>query len=161
MASIPITERALLIRTNFDNESAWQSVTSSVSRPSQEMLGAIDILKMANAHLDDSEDLDLSSLSVEMLNDAQYRGMNTEQLLDCLPADYPHAYLFVFDEHSAYDSEQSLLVVDLFHQRGRTFRTIPEEIQSIDSNLSIANMDWEDFSSTCDDQGVFRGFPYA
>lgn len=122
-------------------------------------MGAIDFLKMANAHLDESGDMEMPSLSVEILDDVQFSGMNIEQLFECLPAEYPHSYLFAFDDLSASDTDSSLLVVDLFHQRGRTFRTIPAEVQSIDSNLSIANMDWEDFSSSCDNDGVFRGFP--
>jgi hypothetical protein len=49
------------------------------------------------------------------------------------------------------------LVVDLTHEPPRTFRTIPEQVFGIDSNLSIANADWEDFAKLVDDDGVFRG----
>jgi hypothetical protein len=31
-------------------------------------------------------------------------------------------------------------------------------IQSIQNNLSIANMDFEEFANSVDDDGVFRGF---
>lgn len=41
---------------------------------------------------------------------------------------------------------------------GRTFRALPSEVNGIESNLSIANMDWEDFAESVDDDGVFRGF---
>jgi hypothetical protein len=42
---------------------------------------------------------------------------------------------------------------------GREFRTIPSKIQGIENNLSIANMDFEEFANTVDERGVFRGFP--
>ena len=38
------------------------------------------------------------------------------------------------------------------------FRRIPSELWSIDNNLNIANMDWENFAATVDEGGVFRGF---
>jgi hypothetical protein len=28
----------------------------------------------------------------------------------------------------------------------------------VENNLSLANMDWEDFAATVDEDGVFRGF---
>jgi hypothetical protein len=41
---------------------------------------------------------------------------------------------------------------------GREFRAIPTAVQSIENNLSIANMDFEDFAEAVDEDGVFRGF---
>jgi hypothetical protein len=37
-------------------------------------------------------------------------------------------------------------------------RTIPSEMWGIENNLSISNMDFEDFSNVVDEDGVFRGF---
>jgi hypothetical protein len=37
--------------------------------------------------------------------------------------------------------------------------TIPSEIQSIENNLSLANMDFEEFAESADKDGIFRGFP--
>jgi hypothetical protein len=50
------------------------------------------------------------------------------------------------------------LVVDLFEEPGRTFRAVPSAIQSIENNLSIANMDFWEFADNVDAAGVFRGF---
>jgi hypothetical protein len=36
---------------------------------------------------------------------------------------------------------------------------LPSQIQAIENNLSIANMDFEDFADSVDADGVFRGFP--
>jgi uncharacterized protein DUF6924 len=54
--------------------------------------------------------------------------------------------------------EPSLLVVDLFEEPGRTFRAVPSAIQSIENNLSIANMDFWEFADNVDADGVFRDF---
>ena len=51
-----------------------------------------------------------------------------------------------------------ILVVDLRRERGRGFRAIPSTIQSIENNLSIANMDFFEFANAVDEDGVFRGF---
>ncbi|MBB1512749.1 hypothetical protein H5399_09050 [Tessaracoccus sp. MC1627] len=40
---------------------------------------------------------------------------------------------------------------------GRTFRAIPQEIEPITANLSIANMDFSDFADYADADGIFRG----
>lgn len=112
---------------------------------------------MANAHLEDANDANIPSLTVQTLDDATYSGWTVEKLLDRVPPNYPHTYVFVFDATSASDADHALIVVDLFHQPGRTFRTLPSEVQMIDSNLSIANCDWEDFADHVDDDGVYRG----
>jgi hypothetical protein len=57
--------------------------------------------------------------------------------------------------------EHPILVVDLFDEPGRTFRVVPSEMWSVENNLSIANMGFEDFVGAVDRDGVFRGFPEA
>jgi hypothetical protein len=65
-----------------------------------------------------------------------------------------------FSDQAAWDAEEHLLlVIDLFGEKGREFRAEPSRIQSIENNLSIANMDFSDFAESCDPEGVFRGFP--
>ncbi|MFN5185355.1 MAG: DUF6924 domain-containing protein [Planctomycetota bacterium] len=36
---------------------------------------------------------------------------------------------------------------------------IPTTIQSIENNLSIGNMDFQDFANNTDSEGIFRVFP--
>jgi hypothetical protein len=43
-------------------------------------------------------------------------------------------------------------------QVGRTFRSIPSEVEPIVANLSIANMDFGEFADSADPDGIFRGF---
>lgn len=55
-------------------------------------------------------------------------------------------------------SQHPLLVIDLYEEPGRFFRAVPSTIQAIQNNLSIANMDFEDFSKHVDSSGILRGF---
>jgi Domain of unknown function (DUF6924) len=43
-------------------------------------------------------------------------------------------------------------------QRGRSFRTIPSAVQSIENNVSFGNMDFSEFASAVDKDGVFVAF---
>jgi hypothetical protein len=49
--------------------------------------------------------------------------------------------------------------VDLYTEPECEFRAIPSQIQGIENNLSIANMDFAEFTDSVDEDGVFRGFP--
>ena len=55
--------------------------------------------------------------------------------------------------------DHPLLIVDLFEGSGREFRARPSQIQTIENNLSIANMDFQEFAEAVDQSGIFRGFP--
>ena len=43
-------------------------------------------------------------------------------------------------------------------QYGATFRVVPSEMWSVQNNLTISNMDWEEFTDNVDTDGIFRGF---
>lgn len=65
----------------------------------------------------------------------------------------------VGDEQTMRDGTISFLDVDEFGEEvGRTFRAIPQEIEPITANLSLANMDFSDFADNTDADGIFRGF---
>ncbi|HEV2456541.1 MAG TPA: hypothetical protein VGY98_19925, partial [Verrucomicrobiae bacterium] len=68
------------------------------------------------------------------------------------------AVLIVVDQAAIHDPEHPVLIVDLLTERGRTFRALPSCVFEIESNLSIGNMDWEEFVNGVDDTGVYRGF---
>jgi hypothetical protein len=54
--------------------------------------------------------------------------------------------------------EFAVLVVNLRNNPHPPFRALPAEIQSIENNLSIANMDYQEFAQNVDSDGIFRGF---
>ena len=67
--------------------------------------------------------------------------------------------VYVADHLSMNAEERSLLVVDRHDVPGRSFRCVLPELWGVENNLRIANMDFEDFADSVDDDGVFRGFP--
>ncbi|GAA4579965.1 hypothetical protein GCM10023176_58710 [Micromonospora coerulea] len=38
------------------------------------------------------------------------------------------------------------------------FRALPQQVQAIQNNLSLANMDYIEFATSAGAEGVFRGF---
>ncbi len=57
--------------------------------------------------------------------------------------------------------DQTVLFVDfneLNGQVGRTFRSIPSEVEPIVANLSLANMDFAEFADNTNPDGIFCGF---
>ena len=138
MPSIPHTENAAVIRTDFTDDSAWQLVCDAIVNPIGEFLPNVDFI-----------------------SDLAFSGLDTEALLSLVPKNYQHSFLFVVDHEALTHPEHPVLVVDLYAERGRTFRVIPSEMWSIENNLSIANMDFEEFADAADADGIFRGFPHS
>jgi hypothetical protein len=72
---------------------------------------------------------------------------------------YSHPFIIVVDRTAISSPEFPLLIIDLYDGPGREFRAVPSQIQSIQNNLSLANMDFEEFGESVDEDGVFHGFP--
>jgi hypothetical protein len=132
-------ENPAVIRTDFDNQEAWDTICGLIRAPVH------DGDNTFYAHVD-------------LVEDVQYRNQPVGELLRVLPHDYKHSFLFVVDRDTLSRTDFPLLVVDLLELRGRTFRTIPAQVQGIENNLSIANMGFEEFAEAVDQDGVFRGF---
>jgi hypothetical protein len=140
MALLRNTTDPVVIRTDFDNQQAWETICRLIRTP---------------VHVDSH----VFNAYVEFYEDITYRNLTTEDVLENVPRDYKHTFLFVIDEVTVSNPDFPVLVVNLSAPRGRSFRAIPSEIQGIENNLSIANMDFEDFAEAVDEDGVFRGFP--
>jgi hypothetical protein len=133
------TENPAVIRTDFDNQEAWETICRLIRAP---------------VHEGDNT----FYAYVDFFENVQYRDQPVAELLRAVPHDYKHSFLFVVDRESVSRTDFPLLVVNLFESRGRTFRTVPATVQSIENNLSIANMGFEEFAEAVDRDGVFRGF---
>ncbi|MBO3741836.1 DUF6924 domain-containing protein, partial [Actinoplanes flavus] len=92
------------------------------------------------------------------------------QLVEMVPAGVDHAVAFLVDAKTLTHPDRPILVVNLYDyvegledqgkgpQRGATFRVVPSEMWSVQNNLTISNMDWEEFAENVDGDGIFRGF---
>lgn len=112
---------------------------------------------------------------VKYIDDEAYRDQKPFDLVRTLPDGYPGKFCFIVDRRSMESSEHPVLVVGFYPSDGKsfdrlprdtpendiaTFHALPSQITGIENNLSIANMDFEEFADNVDDDGVFRGFPH-
>ena len=125
-----------MLRTDFSDEACWRSVRAEVL----------------------AETVDGFRAYVDVIEDPAFDGLGTDQVLAAVGDDYRWGYLVVGDRLTMTEAEHPFLVLDLLHERGRSFRALPGEIQSIENNLSIANMDFSEFADSASPDGVFRGF---
>jgi hypothetical protein len=130
----------LVVRTDFENQRAWEEICQAIRPP-----------------VHDGEYTFYAN--VEFAEDLRYRDFNVQQLLAIVPHDYDHSFVVIVDSTSVASRDFAVLVVSLREDRGRCFRAIPSGVQSIENNLSIANMDFREFAECVDQEGVFRGFP--
>ncbi len=138
---------ALLVRTDFTDQPAWDRLIEGVRTPSPE-----DFLA-----------------TVEVVDDAGHRDLTPSGLRALFPerVDGPHLF-FVADHRAVTAPGHPLLVVALPYRTPGfeflndvprpAFRVAVAALWSVENNLSLANLDWSDFTRYRDDDGVFRGF---
>jgi hypothetical protein len=136
MTNIPDTENSLVLRTDFSDDAAWESLCTAIEQPVGEFRAYVDFL-----------------------NDPQYEGVTVEQLRSLIHRGSNHTFIFLVDRIALTHADHPILVVDLWDEPGRTFRVIPSQMWGVENNLSIANMDFMEFADAVDDDGVFREFP--
>lgn len=135
---IPETTDALVLRTDFSDAAAWKSVCAAIRNPVTQFLA-----------------------TVEFVSDPAFDGIPEDQLPSLIAEASNRTFMFVVDRTTLSQPEHPILVMDLYTEPGRTFRVIPSEMWSIENNLSIANMDFDEFAESADEDGVFRGFPQS
>lgn len=156
MKALPQSDQTLLIRTDFSNEEVWDKVRSAALVPGPDFQGAMGLISEVREAV--GEPLDEIETNLHIVDDRDYAGATVEQLLEALDDSAHQAILIVADQTAIRDAEHPVLIVDLFTERGRAFRALPSCVFEIESNLSIGNMDWEEFVNGVDDNGVYRGF---
>ncbi|HTM14642.1 MAG TPA: hypothetical protein VL127_17085 [Bryobacteraceae bacterium] len=140
MKQLPTTPDPLVVRTCFESQESWETVCALIRAPQYFTSDPF----YANVYL---------------LDDIEFENLATDALLARVPGNYPHSFLLVVDRITITSPEFPVLVIDLYADRGRSFRAIPPQIQGIENNLSIANMDFFEFADNVDPDGIFRGFP--
>ncbi|RDI68095.1 DUF6924 domain-containing protein [Nocardia pseudobrasiliensis] len=142
---LPETPAVPVVRTDFSDQAAWERVKAGIGWVTPDEFKA----------------------DVTFVDDPTFEGVPVADLLERLPKGGGHALLLVVDETTIRSPEYPVLVVDLGSEpdpeddwpgepAGRSFRALPHTIQEIENNLSIANMDWEEFADDVDDDGVRR-----
>jgi len=137
MMRLPESNQALVVRVDFSDDAAWNTICATIREPVDGFFAYVDFV-----------------------NDPAFDGLTLDQLVE-LGRDVSKSFIIVADATTMTDPERSLLIVDVFEEPGRMFRAVPEQIQGIENNLSITNMDFREFAENVDADGVFRGFPDA
>ena len=95
--------------------------------------------------------------NLTFLSDRAVAGLGPEEVT-ALPREGYHGFVFLADRVTVTDPDMPLVAVDLRREPGRWFRVVPTAMSSVENNLSLANMDFDEFADSVDTDGVFRGF---
>ena len=129
------TPDAYIIRTDFSNEEGWTRICDEIR-----------------------ESLNDLETNVCFVEDRQFDKASIGDLLPVLQGNPFYSFAMVIDYDSIASAEFTVMVVDLFEEPGRIFRVTPAAMPSVQANLWLANMDFEDYAGSVDPDGVFRGF---
>lgn len=150
----PTKQDPSVIRTDFSSDEKWTHVCDLIAAPQKD--AGTDFYAY-----------------VWYVNEEKYRDKKPCDLVHSLPSSYPEFFCFVVDRECIENSEHPVLVIGFYPSDNKsydrpprdtppkdiaTFRALPSQIQGIQNNLSIGNMDFEEFKDSADDDGVFRGF---
>lgn len=137
MKPLPPTPDAIVLRTDFSDDAAWRAVCEAIVAPSP-----------ADGFL----------ANVTFVEDRTFEGAAPDELVAAASAGPYRSFMFVVDAVTIGGAEHAVLVIDLVDRPGRSFRVVPSEMWGVENNLSLANMDFEDFASAVDAHGIHRGF---
>ncbi len=131
MAQIPETENTPLIRTDFSKANAWATLKELITTPNADGFQAY----------------------VDIIDDPTFDGTTFDEATAHLNN---HALVIVADHLTMTGADYPILCIH--NASGTCLRVISRELWSIENNLSIANMDVEEFVKAAGPDGVFRGF---
>src|SRR6185503_12588861 len=87
---------------------------------------------------------------LHVVDDPAYRDATADQLVALAPE---WALLVLADRTALASAELPLLVVRVSPRGSGRLRVAAEHLYSIENNISLANMDWEEFTSAADEDG--------
>jgi hypothetical protein len=136
MTQLPQEEEGgYLIRTDFSDPGAWQSTLQAVRAR-----------------------YDIFEGSFRVIDDPSYAGATPQAIVARLGPRFDQTYIMVVDRTTLSHPERPVLFVNLWERAMDEFRAVPAQVGGIQINLSLANMDFEDYAGAADPDGIFRGF---
>ncbi|MFC9292776.1 DUF6924 domain-containing protein [Streptomyces sp. NPDC057011] len=146
---------ALIIRTDYDDEAAWRAVAAELAQP-----------------WGDGGEYEAR---VHLVDDPVWAGAAPQEVLAAVSRDEDLSVVFLADRTTMHSALRPLLALttaepededlDPVYYRElvdnpapREFRTIAAGVHNVHANLSIANLDFEDYAeaAAADPEGVFR-----
>lgn len=138
MHDFPQTQQTPLVRTDFSNESVWQKIVETLSQESEDGFRA----------------------DVHIVDDPAFHDANIGIIAEKIRKANAHSLVFVVDARTVGDEEHTVLCINVDNP-SRGLRVVLSALWAVENNLSIANMDFDDFVEAADPDGVFRGFKTA
>jgi hypothetical protein len=144
-------DAALVVRTDFGDEAAWQGVAAELMQPWGEEWGYEAV--------------------VHLVDDPVWAGATPDEVQAAAEADDEISVVFLADSTTMREPHHALLAVravpgeqwddeesEEWAALGLPFRTEPRAVHDVYANLSIANMDFEEFAEAAreDPEGVLR-----
>ncbi|MEV7521372.1 hypothetical protein [Streptomyces sp. NPDC091371] len=149
---------ALVIRTDYGEEAAWRALVEELIRPWGRE-GEYE----ADVHLVDDPAWADATPDEVLAAVGRDEELSVVFLADRVTMRSPHRALLALyagseDEEDDLDPEYYQELVE--NPPAREFRTAPAGVHDVHANLSIANLDFEDYAAAAgeDPEGVFRGF---
>jgi hypothetical protein len=123
-----------LLRTDPSRPAQWQALQACIATPNADGF-------LAN---------------VKVITDPQLDGLTEDQILRLPRFDEAERFVLVADERALADDEFPILVFDISGENLPPFRVACRCLWAVQNNLSLANMDWAEFSDATDPDGVYR-----
>lgn len=124
-----------LIRTWFGDDRLWRALLSAVETPSPEGFLAV----------------------LNVLDERSLEAATPQDVASLMPYQSEYTIAVLADQRSMTDIELPLLVVLADGSaEPPTMRVVASELWGIENNMSLANMEWDDFARSVDNDGVFR-----
>jgi hypothetical protein len=134
MAEVPRTGNTPFVRTDFSDDQAWRAICEAAQAETEEGFRAF----------------------LSIVDDVGLDGASAADLV-ASAARAAHGLLLLADGMTMTHPDHPILCIDLL-EGGRSVRVAPQALWSLENNLSLRNMDFEDFSGSTDADGIFRGF---
>jgi hypothetical protein len=131
---LPIEDYSLVIRTDFSDDAAWESVCKAIQTPQG----------------------DGSEAMVQCISDEACSGLSPEAVWSLLPDDFEGLFVFIVDAQALSSPENPVLVADFGEEPGFTFRVIPSAAWAVENNLRLANMGFDDFEALLGADRILR-----
>lgn len=129
---------AAAVRTAYGDDDAWQKTWDALVAPYPE------------------PDMDWDGANLIPVESAELAALGLDAVA-ALPREGYHSAIVVIDDQSLRDHTAVVMSTSETDEL-RMLRTTPEQLQGILVNLSLGNMDLEEFLDYVGEDGVFRGF---
>jgi hypothetical protein len=131
----PSEDGTLFLRTDYEREDRWNALLHSIRTPSAEGFLA----------------------SISIVRDPSFAGFTEEEIRRRAKEQNGSFLVLVADAMAQANDGFPVLVVDTSGEDRPSFRVAAKCLWAVENNLSLANMDWEEFAESVDADGIYRG----